>query len=242
MLINRNTKLADALHHNPLLLPVINRLGVELGFGDMTIGEVCEGEAVDTDFFLLIVNAFLDRDVHKKINLKHISLLRVVEYLKATHKYYLERMMPEVEIRINALVQQSDINQEQYRLVKKFFDGYAEELFSHIELEEREIHPYIIALQKAYSTQEVSEDLRKQIKAKPIEFFARDHSDIESKLTDLKNILIKYLGRPRDSFLRNQVLEVLFKLESDINDHSRIEDKVMVPMVAFLEKHLMTIN
>ncbi len=236
MLISKDTKLADALHHNPLLLPVINRLGVELGFGDMTIGEICDEERIDTHFFLLIVNAFLDRDVKKIMALKKVSIVQVIDYLKSTHRYYLERMIPEIEIRINILVQQSDINQQQYRLVKQFFNGYAEELFSHISLEESKIYPYVINLNTAYHNKSATNDLLEQIATKPISYYAKEHSDIESKLADLKNILIKYLGRAKDSFLRNQVLEVLFRLENDINDHSRIEDKVLVPMVEHMEK------
>ncbi len=235
MLISKDTKLADALHHNPLLLPVINRLGVELGFGDMTIGEICKEEHIDTHFFLLIVNAFLNRDVKKIVALKKVSIVQVIDYLKSTHRYYLERMIPEIEIRINTLIQQSDINQQQYRLVKQFFNGYAEELFSHINLEEDQIYPYVINLNTAYQNKSATNELLEQIATKPISYYAKEHSDIESKLADLKNILIKYLGKAKDSFLRNQVLEVLFKLENDINDHSRIEDRVLVPMVEHME-------
>lgn len=242
MLLHKDIKLADALHHNPLLLPVINRLGVELGFGDMSIEEACDEEGVDTYFFLLIVNAFLDKNVGKIMALKDYSVLPVIKYLQSTHRYYLERMVPEMEIRINTLIQQSDINHKQYLLVKNFFEEYVKELFSHIKLEEEKIYPYIIQLHEAAEAKKADDTLLKQISKVPISFYAKEHSDIESKLTDLKNILIKYLARPKDSFLRNQVLEVLFRLENDIRDHSRIEDNVLVPMVENMEAALIKLN
>ena len=82
-------------------------------------------------------------------------------------------------------------------------------------------------------------ELKKQIQKEPIDSYAEEHSDIESKLFDLKNILIKYLPESKDSYLRNQVLNALFKLENDLNDHSRIENMVLVPMISVMENELL---
>ena len=66
-----------------------------------------------------------------------------------------------------------------------------------------------------------------------------EHDDIEEKLFDLKNILIKYLPQQKESDIINKLLINLFMLEQDINYHSRIEDKVLVPKVAAIEKELL---
>lgn len=58
MQITKEMKMADAIHRNYLLLPVINRLGIQLGFQDKTIDKVCTENSVDTEFFLTIINAF----------------------------------------------------------------------------------------------------------------------------------------------------------------------------------------
>ncbi len=41
-LFNENNKLVSVIHKDHSLLPVINRLGIKLGFGDLTIGEICK--------------------------------------------------------------------------------------------------------------------------------------------------------------------------------------------------------
>lgn len=239
MFITKDMKMADAIHYNYLLLPVINRLGVQLGFGDQSIEAVCQQEGIDIDFFMVIINAFLDHDINKTLKIQSVSVEKVVSYLKATHQYYLERMIPEIENRINALIQHSEINQKQFLLVKNFFEEYKNELYSHIKLEEKSVYPYVIDVYLAFSNEELSPDLKKRIESSPIESYAQEHSDIESKLNDLKNILIKYLPKPKVSYLRNQVLNALFKLENDVNDHSRIENMVLVPMITDMENKLL---
>jgi len=242
MFIDKDMKMADAIHYNYLLLPVINRLGVQLGFGDKSIEEVCEEEKVDLDLFLVIINAFLDHDINKTLEIQKLSIEKVVGYLKATHQFYLDQMIPEIENRINALMQHFDINQKQFLLVKNFFEEYKKELYTHTQLEEEMVYPYVIDVNKAYHSQELTEELARRIKNHPINCYAQEHSDIESKLFDLKNILIKYLPPPEQSYLRNQVLTALFKLENDLNDHSRIENLVLVPMISEMETQLFSKN
>lgn len=232
-------KMADAIHHNHLLLPVINRLGVQLGFADQSVESVCKERGIDIDFFLVIINAFLDHDINKTMKLQTVSVEQVVEYLKATHQYYLERMIPEVENRINALIQHSEIDQKQFLLVKNFFEEYKNELYAHITLEEQSIYPYVVDVYNAHSSNKLHPLLVESIKKYPIDYYAEEHSDVESKLFDLKNILIKYLPESKDSYLKNQVLNALFKLENDLNDHSRIENMVLVPMIAQMEIELL---
>ena len=239
MFITRNMKMADAIHHNHLLLPVINRLGIHLGFGDHSIEQLCEEKGINIDFFLMIVNAFLDHDINKAMKLDSVSVEQVVNYLKATHQYYLERIIPEIENRINALIQHSDINQKQFLLVKNFFEEYKNEFYTHIKHEEQSIYPYALKVNQARNEGNLKPELKKQIQKEPIDSYAEEHSDIESKLFDLKNILIKYLPESKDSYLRNQVLNALFKLENDLNDHSRIENMVLVPMISVMENELL---
>ena len=61
-LYNRETKLSTAILEHPQLIPVVNRLGIMLGVGDMSIGSICANAHIDPDFFLSMVNTFLDKD------------------------------------------------------------------------------------------------------------------------------------------------------------------------------------
>ena len=62
------------------------------------------------------------------------------------------------------------------------------------------------------------------------------HNDIEEKLTDLKNLLIKYLPQKNDQQIRRKLLFSLFELEFDIHIHTRIEESILIPLVEKLEQ------
>ena len=64
------------------------------------------------------------------------------------------------------------------------------------------------------------------------------HDDIEEKLNDLKNLLIKYLPQKNDQQIRRKLLFSLFEVEYDLNIHSQIEDTILIPLVEKMEKHL----
>ena len=49
-----NTKMAELVISNPTLMLTLSRFGIELGFGDQNVKEVCEKAKVSPSFFLLI--------------------------------------------------------------------------------------------------------------------------------------------------------------------------------------------
>lgn len=242
MQITKEMKMADAIHLNYLLLPVINRLGIQLGFQDKTIQKVCEEHDLATDFFLTIINAFLDTDAQISKQLQAHSVKDVVSYLLKTHAYYLERVIPEIENRINLLILHSQLSKSEFLLVKNFFEEYKKELYGHISLEEERVYPYIIEIVDAFHKKSLNAQLKNKISSYPINSYEKDHSDIEAKLFDLKNILIKYLPTSDDSYLRNRVLNELFTLEQDLSDHARIENLVLVPKITQMEMALLALK
>ena len=62
------------------------------------------------------------------------------------------------------------------------------------------------------------------------------HSNIEEALTDLTQIIYKYLP---SSVMPDDSIELIFdilQLTSDLGKHSLIEDKILVPYVETLER------
>lgn len=230
MLITQNMKMAEVIHMNYTLLPVLNRFEIELGFGDSSVEEVCKINNVNVHFFLEIVNAFNDKDYFPKKNLQQFSVSLIVNYLRKNHIYYISEIIPHIEQTINSL---SD-NSKNSKLLKNFFAEYKKELLFHIEREENVVYPYVIEIEKINSSSKSTENLNKY----SIDIFADEHENIEEKLFDLKNIIIKYMPSRTESGIYNKILFDLFTLEKDLNDHSRIEEKVLIPKVREIEKLL----
>ena len=68
-----------------------------------------------------------------------------------------------------------------------------------------------------------------------ITIFRKRHDQIEMKITELKNLILKYYPGP-DSNLLNSVLFYIFATEQDLASHNRVEDYIFVPAILSLEK------
>lgn len=238
MSITQNMKMADVIHLNYTLLPVITRFDIPLGFGDKSVLEVCNEYGVNLDFFIEITNSFIDDDYIPQKDLNTFPVRLIVDYLHKTHAYYLEEKIPEILNMISELSEVFD-NPEPILLVKNFFSEYQQELQSHIDREESVVLPYIMEIDDSFYHNSISPNLIKKIKAYSINDFAREHDNVEEKLYDLKNIFIKYLPPSKDKALSNRILTELFRLEKDLNAHAELEDKTLIPKVAKMEEILL---
>lgn len=235
MLIQKEMKLADVIHHDHGLVAVINRFGVYLGFGDKNIEAICEENKLNSEFFLTILNTFHDQQYFPKKHLQSFPVSLLVDYLAKTHRYYLDEKIPEIEKLIAELIQNNVEHKEAFILLQNFFTEYKQELSNHIYREEERVYPYVIELEKAIETGDVSEKLRKEMNEYSITDYEAEHENVEEKLYDLKNIIIKYLPSSAGEKLVNNILHEVFSLENDLKDHARIEDMILVPKVEAME-------
>lgn len=238
MRITKNLKLAEVIQLNYMLIPVIHRFGINLGFGDKTVAAVCEDNEVDLNFFLQLVNAYHDQDYFPKEELQTIPVKNIVDYLKMTHASYLNEKLSEIEQKIISLQSEDSEDQRFILLIRNFFDGYKSELTDHIMHEENVVFPYVLSVEEIIKTEEINDRNREIFESFSIEKYEEGHDDVEEKLMDLKTIMIKYLTPPENTTLYHMIIQDLFKLEEDLNYHSRIEDKVLIPKVILMEKSI----
>ena len=111
------------------------------------------------------------------------------------------------------------------QILNLFFNEYKNEVIRHFDYEEVTVFPYISNMVKG---------------ARPGDYeigvFRENHSNIDDKLNDLKNIIMKYLPGDTLSDMHIRVLFGIFALEEDLSKHSLIEDKILVPLVMKLEQ------
>lgn len=241
MLIVGEMKLSDIIQHDYTLVPVINRFDIQLGFGDGTIEQICDSKDINLGFFLTILNTFHDEQYFPMEYLKSFPAAVLIKYLRKAHKSYLEGKIPEIKSHILNLINLSKGNRTTIKLIQKFFDDYSNEFSSHLEREEQLVYPYVLKLEKAIEQSLSYELFKDEMEKYSISSYEEDHDDVEEKLFDLKNLLIKYLHVETDkSKLFEEttylLLRELFVLEKELREHSRIEDLILVPKVSEMEK------
>ena len=220
---SEKTKMAELVISNPKLMLTLSRFGIELGFGDHNVKEVCEKANVNSTFFLLICNLYSNPDfIPTSDDIDSVDVKTILSYLSVSHKYYVEERIPHIEHHLNRIIEACP---ERFgNTLQRFFKEYKREVANHFKYEEETVFPYINSL--CDNTQE---------KKFSIHEFESNHSNIEDKLEDLMNILIKYL--PADIFPKERIeisLDIM-DLSSDLNCHTLVEERVLVPFVESLE-------
>lgn len=238
-MITRDMSMCKALLDNLQLLPLIPRFNMKLGFGEMTVEQVCAAYGVEVDFFLEIANAYLDESYIPGEELSHIPLSTVVSYLTSTHAYYLDSVLPEVEQNIHQLLERSELSTRETALVKDFFNDYKKEFMEHLSEEEQYVLPYILELEKQSALDQPDAKFLKRLQKYSIREFEKGHDRLETSLENLSRLIIKYLPPCDDFQLCQQVLNQLSALVKDLVDHADMEDKILIPRVAELEQTML---
>lgn len=149
----------------------------------------------------------------------------LLHYLKASHAYYIDFQLPFIR---KELVEALDENDNLARLILKLYDEYAHSITNHMKYEEKAVFPYVQSL--IVGTAPVNFD---------IETFSKHHVQIDLKLKELKNIIIKYL--PSDGLHNNQLSATLYDIynnEEWLNLHSQVEEEIFIPAVRNEERKL----
>ena len=149
-----------------------------------------------------------------------------MEYLKRAHTYFLDFNLPLIRRKLIEAIDCSDTNNVAY-LILKFFDEYAKEVRRHMDYANLAVFTYVEKLLEG----KLADDY-------DIATFASKHNQIDTKLKELKNIIIKYYPEKENNNLLNAVLFDIFNCEHDLASHCQVEDYMFVPAVSQLERRL----
>lgn len=217
-------KMITLISDNYNLLQCLGGFGISLGFGDKTVSQVCEEQNVDTYTFLAIVNFTINgyRDID---NTDNLSISTLVQYLRASHEYFLNFQLPFIR---KELVDALDEKDNLARLIMRLYDEYAKAITSHMKHEEKTVFPYIEALLE-----------NKQVDNYDIDTYSKHHGQESTKLRELKTIIMKYL--PSDGLHSNKLMATLYDIynnEEWLLLHTEVEEQILIPAIKNLEMQL----
>lgn len=221
--ITPSTHLGDLVCDNFQLLLITTRYGIPLGFGDRTIAQCCRDYGVDEHTLLLILNLSVGYYNKPSVDqLRQVKLDSLIAYLSNSHSYFLDFRLPEIRHRLLGAI--SNCPAELTSVIRRFFDEYVEEVRKHMSYEDKVVFPYARRLQEGYKDPNYS-----------ISIFSKKHDQVELKITELKNLLIRYFPAG-GGYELNNVLNDIFSSEYELSAHNLIEDNVFVPYIALLEQ------
>jgi len=200
--------------HYPVL-QVMSRFGIALGFGDKSIAEVCTENRVDTATFLAVVNMHMNPGSGSEAA-GGVSVRALTDYLRNAHAYFLGFRLPAIR---RKLIEAVDCSLSDVSFaIMRYFDEYAAEVNRHMAYEEQTVFPYVEALLEGRKSDY------------SIDIFRRRHDQVENRLRELKNIIIKYYPSGGTNEL-NDVLFDIFTCERELASHNAVEDEIFIPAV-----------
>lgn len=216
-------KMRDLVDDNRLLLLVLGRFGIALGFGEATVSELCSRNNIDTSTFLTVANFVSGKDY----NPSAINLKTVIDYLKRTHTYILDYILPTIRRKLIEGMNNSGSTDVAF-LILKFYDEYMAEVRHHMEDENTRIFSYVETLLTGVVDSDYS-----------ISQYLDGHDAMSEKLHELKDIILRHLNVQTSDILSSAIFDIM-NCEEDLLSHCQIENRLLVPAVQRLENSVMT--
>lgn len=223
-LYESDDQMISLIRDNYSVLQAMGAFGINLGFGDKTVRQVCEAQHVDTYTFLLVVNFIINGYRHQGPD-ESVSVPTLMRYLRASHEYFLGLQLPYIRKDLDDALKE-DRNMQ--RLILTLFDDYVRTVVTHMRYEEKTLFPYVEGLLRGEKKENYD-----------IVTFSKHHGDTTAKLLELKSIIIKYI--PTNMATNNKLTATLYHIyntEEWLQLHSNVEDDVFIPAIGQLEKDI----
>ncbi len=239
-MITKNDRFSQIINQNKSLSSVLELFGVGESDYNKTIEQLGLELSINPDFMVAIIKAIdQDHKPDKKLLMK-FPIETILDYLKKTHRYYLEKKIPEIEQSLHDIIRQNNQENSVMFALGNLFIAYKKKLTDHIKSEEEELFPYIEFLINQMRGDFNFKASSKIISKFTIHHFEESHSNVEEDIEKTRETIVRY--SPKQSFVMSYriFLNQLDIFEKDLHRHSIIEDQVLVPKALQLEDFVKT--
>jgi len=188
---------------------------------------------VDADFVFALLEVFQDTKAFERMAFDRFRLETIIDYIRKTHEYYLHRKLLEIEQSIHLLLRAYPEAHPLLMILSDFYSDYKQHLSNHIHVEETQLLPYILHLQRV-------EDGKASFQAYPGSYslsrFLVHHQDTEKDLEEVRLAIQRYSPPPTNETPYRILLSQLEVLEKDLAVHALIEEEVLLPRALAIER------
>lgn len=223
--IKPDQKVSDLIFENSTLLLMMEYFDLDIVVQDKTVTQICEENNIGTHVFISIGNLYNGFKPSGTSEFSSQDIPVLIRFLRNTHRYYLEEKIPDVLEDINKLYAKN--SSREIQLVEQFFWDYSQEVKEHLNYEDQIAFPYFLGLINEKN------DINNKFSSSD---YLEHHTDIETKLADLKQLLLMHISIKNDLRLRRRLLLGLFELEYNLTIHSLIEESILIPLIKNIEK------
>lgn len=222
----KDSRLSEPIIYDPSVIQVIHRFGFNLGVGDITIRDACMQHHIDVEFFLAVINTFLNSTYYPEEPAGNSNLDLLLEYLAETDRYYSEVLLPNIERHFDLLYsrrgnpeaaagcEEGAFGSSNLGMLRNFFNEVRNDMKSFIDYD---LNIWIPSQRNREGDAQNGDDIH-------------NPGLIEDKLEDMIRLFVVHLRGPYDNNLCVAVLSSMHALAKDVRQNNRIRTRILKPL------------
>lgn len=236
--ITKDRIILDIVQDNPLLASVVDRFGIPFSKWTLSLEKACELDHTNMSLLLEMLKAFADNNYFPKEELEKMPLENIIEYLIKTHIYYIKSRLPRIEQFIDILIDHYGKFDMHLYLLKEYFEDYKRDMLAHICIEERDLFPYVLKLDRHQNSVLSPVELYNLLEENAITKFVSEHFHVEDELGEIRRRLNNYSEAHNHKVQITTLFYELRLFEIDLLTHGKVEDEILIPRAREIEDTL----
>lgn len=238
MIYKENT-IQELVDNNFVYQLLSDKLDIVSSDHSKTFAQVCAEKKLNTRLVESLVKAYDDSYEFPYAELNQLSISELVQYIQASHRYYLQKKLPEIEQTAVHVFRKYNDTHPLFAYLCLFFTNYKKKLEAHIRYEEETLFPYIKSLLDVSEPDCSETDILIVLRSFSTSVFIQNHSHIEEELQEVRKIILKHSPENRLPLPYKVFLNQLHYFEIELTKHAMVEDEVLMEKVIRLEAGLL---
>ena len=208
--------------------------------GHRTIDEACHKKDISANELMEQLNTVLETKNDSGTDFKSWPLDLLADYIEKTHHHYVEEKTPVLIQFLDKLCKVHGANHPELFEINELFIGCAAELTLHMKKEELVLFPFIKKMVAARFNNEGLQQPHFVTIENPIAMMMLEHEAEGERFRKIETLTNNYTP-PADACNTYRVtFNMLADFEQDLHKHIHLENNILFPEAALLEKTLTT--
>jgi len=225
---------------NPATVPVFESLGIDYCCGGhRPLSEACERAKVSVDRALeLIANAQSAGEPANKEKWSRAAAADLIQYIVERHHGFIRKEVPRLEALFEKVIEHHGDTHKELLDIRELFGAMSQELFAHMMKEEQILFPYLEKLEAASFGHGVLPTACFGSVEMPIARMLAEHDDAGTLLARIRSLAADF--HPPESACPSyrRLYAGLEDFEQDLHRHIHLENNILFPRAAVLERSL----
>ncbi|MCI0448408.1 MAG: iron-sulfur cluster repair di-iron protein [Chlorobi bacterium] len=234
MLVQKESKIGEIVSQNFQTAKVLDNFGIDFCCGGKkTLGDACREKGVNPEFVVSEISRIQDSNGSAaRFDSWDVDFL--IDFIVNNHHSYVLSSIPTIEHHLQKVISAHGERYPELAKIDEAFSDLKEELLTHMAKEEKMLFPYVKKMHIAYKNTLPPFGTI----SSPIKLMESEHEKAGKFMESINQLANSYFP-PVDACTTFRVLyEELKEFERDLRIHIHLENNILFPKSAILEKEL----